>query len=130
MEHHNALQQVTLTLGNVTIAGFSISGLATYVQVPSLGVCFDMGECPLSSLSIDHVSGDGACFDIDVTYPAFGTVGRGTISADGRELRLELYFQGQATGQRCADGQPGAATVSLSGTPFSGDAVQIFRVSP
>lgn len=83
-----------------------------------------------TALSIDHVSGDGACFDIDVTYPAFGTVGRGTISADGRELRLELYFQGQATGQRCADGQPGAATVSLSGTPFSGDAVQIFRVSP
>lgn len=55
MEHHNALQQVTLALGNVTVAGFSISGLATYVQVPSLGVCFDMGECPLSSLSIDHV---------------------------------------------------------------------------
>ena len=55
MQHHNALQQVSLTLGNVTVAGFSISGLATYVQVPSLGVCFDMGECPLSSLSIDHV---------------------------------------------------------------------------
>jgi ribonuclease Z len=55
MEHHNALQQVTLSLGNTTVSGFSISGLATYVQVPSLGVCFDMGECPLSALSIDHV---------------------------------------------------------------------------
>jgi ribonuclease Z len=55
MEHLNALKQVSLTLGHVTIAGFSISGLATYVQVPSLGVCFDMGECPLSALSIDHV---------------------------------------------------------------------------
>jgi ribonuclease Z len=53
--HLNALHQVTLELGHVTLAGFSISGLATYVQVPELGVCFDMGECPLSALSIDHV---------------------------------------------------------------------------
>ena len=55
MDHLNALQQTTLTLGNLTVAGFSISGLATYVQVPELGVCFDLGECPLSALSIDHV---------------------------------------------------------------------------
>jgi ribonuclease Z len=53
--HLNALHQVTLELGHLTLAGFSISGLATYVQVPELGVCFDMGECPLSALSIDHV---------------------------------------------------------------------------
>ena len=55
MQHLNALQQVTLKLDNLTIAGFSISGLATYVQVPELSICFDMGECPLSSLSLDHV---------------------------------------------------------------------------
>jgi len=55
MDHLNALQQINLSLGNLTISGFSISGLATYVQVPELGVCFDMGECPLSALSIDHV---------------------------------------------------------------------------
>ena len=55
MQHLNALQQVSLSLGHVTVAGFSISGLATYIQVPELGVCFDMGECPLSALSIDHV---------------------------------------------------------------------------
>lgn len=55
MQHHNALQQVQLRVDNLTLAGFSISGLATYVQIPELGVCFDMGECPLSSLSIDHV---------------------------------------------------------------------------
>jgi len=55
MQHLNALEQVTLPLGTLTLAGFSISGLATYIQVPELGVCFDMGECPLSSLSIDHV---------------------------------------------------------------------------
>ena len=55
MHHLNALQQVTLPLDGLTLTGFSISGLATYLQVPELGVCFDMGECPLSALSIDHV---------------------------------------------------------------------------
>lgn len=55
MQHHNALQQVTLQLDTLTLAGFSISGLATYVQVPELSICFDMGECPLSALSLDHV---------------------------------------------------------------------------
>lgn len=55
MDHLNALQQVTLKLGGLSVTGFSISGLATYVQVPELDVCFDMGECPLSSLSINHV---------------------------------------------------------------------------
>lgn len=55
MDHLNALQQVSLQLGSLTLSGFSISGLATYIQVPELGVCFDMGECPLSALSIDHV---------------------------------------------------------------------------
>jgi ribonuclease Z len=55
VQHLNALQQVTLKLDTLTLAGFSISGLATYVQVPELSVCFDMGECPLSALSLDHV---------------------------------------------------------------------------
>lgn len=52
---HNALQQITLSLDHLTITGFSISGLATYLQVPELGVVFDLGECPLSALAIDHV---------------------------------------------------------------------------
>jgi len=55
MDHLNALQQVSLKAGRVTLAGFSISGLATYVQVPELNACFDMGECPLSALPLDHV---------------------------------------------------------------------------
>lgn len=54
-DHLNALRQVTLRLDHLTLAGFSISGLATYVQIPELDVCFDMGECPLSALALDHV---------------------------------------------------------------------------
>ncbi|MCX5745016.1 MAG: MBL fold metallo-hydrolase [Proteobacteria bacterium] len=54
-DHLNALQQVQLTANNLTLAGFSISGLATYLQVPELDVVFDLGECPLSAVPIDHV---------------------------------------------------------------------------
>jgi ribonuclease Z len=42
-------------LSGLTVAGFSIAGLATYVQVPELDACFDLGECPLSALPIGHV---------------------------------------------------------------------------
>jgi ribonuclease Z len=52
---HNALDQITLRCGPLTLMGFSISGLATYVQVPELDVCFDMGECPLSAVPVRHV---------------------------------------------------------------------------
>jgi len=52
---HNALEQVALACGALTLRGFSISGLATYVQVPELDLCFDMGECPLSALPLRHV---------------------------------------------------------------------------
>lgn len=54
-EHLNALRQIELRLEHLTLAGFSISGLATYVQVPELDLCFDVGECPISALSINHV---------------------------------------------------------------------------
>lgn len=52
---HNALHQVHLRCGALSLSGFSISGLATYLQVPELDVCFDMGECPLSAVPLRHV---------------------------------------------------------------------------
>ncbi|MCF0215157.1 MAG: hypothetical protein HUK21_01630 [Fibrobacteraceae bacterium] len=52
---HNALKQTRLETSCSSIAGFSISGLATYVQLPELDFCIDMGECPLSATSINHV---------------------------------------------------------------------------
>jgi ribonuclease Z len=52
---HNALEQVTVQTTRHTIAGFSISGLATYVQVPDLDAVFDLGECPLSAVPLRHV---------------------------------------------------------------------------
>lgn len=52
---HNALAQVSLSANHLTIAGFSISGLATYFQIPELDMVFDLGECPISALSLNHV---------------------------------------------------------------------------
>src|SRR3954451_1212507 len=55
MDTHNALRQATLHLDGLTLSGFSIAGLATYLQVPELDACFDVGECPLSALPLNHV---------------------------------------------------------------------------
>lgn len=52
---HNALKQVHLETSCTAVSGFSISGLATYIQLPELDFCIDMGECPLSATSINHV---------------------------------------------------------------------------
>ncbi len=52
---HNALNQITIKTGEYTIQGFAISGLASYIQVPELDVCFDMGECPVSAISLNNV---------------------------------------------------------------------------
>ena len=52
---HNALKQVHLETSCTSINGFSISGLATYLQFPELDFQVDMGECPLSATSINHV---------------------------------------------------------------------------
>ena len=52
---HNALKQVHLKAACSGVQGFSISGLATYMQFPELNFCVDMGECPLSATPLDHV---------------------------------------------------------------------------
>ena len=55
MHPYNALHPVTLRLDGLTLQGFSISGLATWLMVPELDVLFDVGECPLAALPINHV---------------------------------------------------------------------------
>lgn len=52
---HNALRQIHVDTPCSPISGFSISGLATYIQIPELDFCIDMGECPLSAIPLDHV---------------------------------------------------------------------------
>lgn len=52
---HNALRQVRHHIGKIQMCGFSVSGLATYLQLPELDFCVDMGECPVSAIGINHV---------------------------------------------------------------------------
>lgn len=52
---HNALRQVKLPLRLFSLDGFSISGLSTYLQLPELDFLVDVGECPLSAISLNHV---------------------------------------------------------------------------
>lgn len=52
---HNALRQVRHHVGKIHLCGFSVSGLATYLQLPEYDFCVDMGECPVSAIGIDHV---------------------------------------------------------------------------
>lgn len=51
----NALDGVDLEVANTRLSGFSVSGLATWMIAPDLDICFDMGECPLSALPMNHV---------------------------------------------------------------------------
>lgn len=53
--HHNALRQISVECRGFNVSGFSISGLSSYIQVPELDLCFDMGECPLTAVPLNHV---------------------------------------------------------------------------
>jgi ribonuclease Z len=51
----NALDGVDINVAKTRLSGFSVSGLATWMIAPDLDLCFDMGECPLSALPMNHV---------------------------------------------------------------------------
>ncbi len=117
---------------------FSVtSDLGTLNGAPNTG---DKGTCDhntvasvrtfdSTTVAIDNVAKDGSCFDITATYSGFKQEGRAMISADGKTLKMELFFEGQATGHRCADGAVGAKTVTLKGAAFTGDAVQVYQIA-
>jgi hypothetical protein len=82
-----------------------------------------------TAVLIENVAADGSCFDVTYTYTGFKQSGRGQISQDGTTVKLELFFEGQASGHRCADGAVGAPTVTLNKQPFTGNAVQVYTIS-
>lgn len=51
----NALDGIDFEIAQTKISGFSVSGLATWMIAPDLDICFDMGECPLSAVPLNHV---------------------------------------------------------------------------
>jgi hypothetical protein len=79
-------------------------------------------------VTISNVQGNATCFDINFSGAA-NPEGRASISADGKTVSLEVYNpQDLPTGDTCADGNVGSHTVSLKGTPVTGDAVAVFRI--
>ncbi|MCO5166571.1 MAG: MBL fold metallo-hydrolase [Planctomycetes bacterium] len=52
---HNPGLPVSLTLAGLELEAFSISGLATYVLVPALDACFDLGHCGVEAARLGHV---------------------------------------------------------------------------
>ena len=72
------------------IAGVSVAGETTSIQIPELDVCFDMGECPRAALSakyvaishghMDHVGG----LAYYCSQRRFQGMGSGTIVCDAR----------------------------------------------
>lgn len=124
--------EMTLTGANFHVK----SVLGTLTGAPNTG---DVGMCDeatagmaldfnSTSYVMENIQGDAACFDITITYNGFGQEGRGALSADRKTLKLELFFKDKATGIRCADGFPGSGGVTLSGAPFTGNAVQTYII--
>lgn len=114
------------------------SDLGTFNATPDAGIA---GMCDRATRSntvsftssavlIENVSNNGACFDITSTYTGFSQQGRGSISADGKTVTLELFFA--ASGHRCADGAVGATGVQLATSggpvPFTGNGKQVYRI--
>lgn len=52
---HRPSVPVCLNLGGLEVQGFSISGLATWFLVPQWRLCFDMGDCPIEAVRMNHV---------------------------------------------------------------------------
>jgi hypothetical protein len=121
---------VTTNLGTFTAGGDGGVGL--------VGVC-DTSTAhgtPLaytsSAVLFQNVKNNGECFDADLTYTGFAQEGRGSISADGKTVVLELYASGKATNIRCVNGDPGTigadGGVLVVGYPLTGDSRQTYRV--
>jgi ribonuclease Z len=54
-KHHNPGLPITLKFPQETVLAFSISALSTYALVPELNCAFDMGDCLLDAVPIEHV---------------------------------------------------------------------------
>lgn len=128
-------KSVTMTVasGNYNVT----SVLGTLRNAPTTG---NRGECDRTaalteltftsrSVLVENVAADGNCFDVSYDYGTFKQEGRGQVSKDGKTLKVELFFGGQATKNRCADGAVGASGVILSSAPFTGNAVQTYTIT-
>jgi ribonuclease Z len=52
---HNPGRPISLRFGALELSAFSISGLASYVAVPSFDACFDLGHCAVEQSHLRNV---------------------------------------------------------------------------
>lgn len=121
MSPSSAMWHVVSTLGTLTGAPMPGDTGTCDHATPAGEVMFDSTAILIENVTVD-------CFDFTATYVGFAQEGRGSLTAGGATLSLEIFFKDQATGHRCGDGAVGEATVQLNGMPFVGDAVQVYTV--
>lgn len=124
---------VTMTVGGGNYHVVSDLGTLRDTSTPGVQECdhttkSTQTDFTSTSVLIENVREDGTCFDVTFTYTGFKQVGRGQVSQDGKTVKLELFFENQATGSRCADGDVGAQTVTLNKAPFTHNAVQVYTI--
>ncbi len=107
-----------------------------------IGVCDHttggvFGPTTSTIVSYSNVKGNAECFDVDVTYNAYGQEGRATI-VDGGVVKMELFFKSSFVNNRCADGNVGSGVKKANKladggvgepTAFVGNAVQTYVIS-
>src|SRR3989304_995110 len=54
-KHHTPGLPITLKFPQETVVAFSISALSTYALLPELNCAFDMGDCLLDAVPLEHV---------------------------------------------------------------------------
>lgn len=118
----SSLWRVTFVLGTLDGAAATAATGVCDNKTPSGSPFVATG-----SIAIANVQGSATCFDLDASS-LNSSSGRGSISADGKTVSLELYINGQASGDTCADGAVGSRGVTLNGKPFTANAVQVYRI--
>lgn len=125
----------------MTVSGGQFTVNSTAGTLNNVNPTTKVGTCdnatakgtPLSfstnAVLIDKVKADATCFDVLFTYTSFKQQGRGSLSADGKTLSLELFFENQAVGATCDSGAVGSGGITHLGKPFTGSAVQVYTVS-
>jgi hypothetical protein len=124
----------SLTLRYVDLTFISDADFGVLEGAPdegAVGTCDHTASSRLAqAVTQGHsIEGDGSCFDMRMAFSTYTLEGRGSFNPDGRTLRLEVFYEGQATGISCLDGAVGAPGVQVSGMDLGGDAVQVFRVN-
>jgi hypothetical protein len=125
----------------MTVAGGSFTVNSTPGTLRNVDPTTKVGTCDNAAPSgnpmtfttnavlIDKVKADATCFEVLFTYTSFKQQGRGSLSADGKTLSLELFFENQSSGVTCEAGAVGSGNVTHLGKPFTGNAVQVYTVS-